>query len=134
MTTLELATGIQLDEAQAQLIDRILKGEWNEIDPKVLRRLVPNRLALLKFLEANGLMDEPETQIALERMGIDRRPSVERAKLAAARKRILLKKHARLRAITKARKNARKKIAEQLKNRKGKKSPVLDDTDRFTKA
>jgi hypothetical protein len=70
MTKIELGKSVELRESQARLIDLISKGEWDQIDPSVLRSLVPDTDAFMNFLKENDLLDAHETRVVLKQMGI----------------------------------------------------------------
>jgi hypothetical protein len=83
MKTIQVGKPIEVDEKTATLLQRISQGEWNKIDPQVLRSVVPDTNAFLKFLERHHLTHTAEAKVVLDRLGI-KTAEPKRAKTAVA--------------------------------------------------
>jgi hypothetical protein len=86
MKTVEIGRPIELDEEKGRLLQLISNGDWNQIDPQVLKSLIPDTSLFVNFLKEHDLADTTEAKVVLERLGVEV-AEPERAMAASAARR-----------------------------------------------
>ena len=71
MKEIQVGRPIQVDEKTASLLHLIAEGEWEKIDPEVLRSIVPDTNLFVRFLERHGLTHTAEAKVVLGRLGLE---------------------------------------------------------------
>jgi hypothetical protein len=71
MRTIQVGRPIEIDMKTASLLELISEGRWEDIDPEILRSIVPDANLFVKFLERHKLTDTREARIVLSRLGTE---------------------------------------------------------------